>query len=193
MKKFDKNLLCEIDLALWEDWDPIRMNNTAEARDEYQSYLPELYRLIKKSASMDEIKEHLKSIRKEYMGYCGLKENDLKTAKRLYELEKEYCKQKRLFINLDATNWKNPEDFYREFLINIKAPAWHGYSLDDLHDSLSARDINGVNPPFTLVISNTENLKSDIQGFISRIVCLFGCLKSENIDIDLLRIEKDEE
>ena len=31
-----------IDEILWEDWDPIGVNDVEEARDEYQSYLPGL-------------------------------------------------------------------------------------------------------------------------------------------------------
>ncbi|MEW7987067.1 MAG: hypothetical protein AB2805_15870 [Candidatus Thiodiazotropha sp.] len=34
-----------IDEILWKDWDPIGVNDAPEARDEYQSYLPDIFRL----------------------------------------------------------------------------------------------------------------------------------------------------
>ena len=36
----------EIDKILWEDWDPIGVNDCEGARDEYSSYVPQIYRLI---------------------------------------------------------------------------------------------------------------------------------------------------
>jgi hypothetical protein len=34
-----------IDEILWRDWDPIGISNLDGPRDEYQTYLPEVYRL----------------------------------------------------------------------------------------------------------------------------------------------------
>jgi len=34
-----------IDEILWRDWDPIGVSEIADARDEYQGYLPEVFRL----------------------------------------------------------------------------------------------------------------------------------------------------
>ena len=34
-----------IDEILWRDWDPIGISGMSGARDEYQGYLPEVYRL----------------------------------------------------------------------------------------------------------------------------------------------------
>ncbi len=35
----------KIDEILWFDWDPIGVNDYPEARDEYRSYVPEIYDL----------------------------------------------------------------------------------------------------------------------------------------------------
>ena len=35
-----------IDGIIWHDWDPIGVNECEEARDEYYSYLPSLYKKL---------------------------------------------------------------------------------------------------------------------------------------------------
>jgi hypothetical protein len=40
-----KNVLKAIDEILWNDWDPIGVNDTEEARDEYSSYALQIFGL----------------------------------------------------------------------------------------------------------------------------------------------------
>lgn len=51
-----------IDKILWEDWDPIGVNNYKSARDEYQSYLPQVFRLAAEDAEVSKIAESLNLI-----------------------------------------------------------------------------------------------------------------------------------
>ncbi len=39
-----------IDKVLWEEWDPIGVNDAIQARGEYSSYVPDVYKLKIKNA-----------------------------------------------------------------------------------------------------------------------------------------------
>ncbi len=56
-----------IDDILWLDWDPIGVNDYAP-RDEYQSYVPQLFRLKKQNAQRDEIAEKLLTLERDVIG-----------------------------------------------------------------------------------------------------------------------------
>lgn len=70
-----------IDEILWNDWDPIGVNDIPEARDEYQSYIPAIFSLVIKEASEAEIAGKLYQIEVERMGLPGNKENCLRVAR----------------------------------------------------------------------------------------------------------------
>ena len=56
----DKKLWKAIDEVLFYNWDPIGVNNCPPARDEYHSYIPQIFKLLK-SDNVNEkiISEHL--------------------------------------------------------------------------------------------------------------------------------------
>ncbi|MBV6483865.1 MAG: hypothetical protein KFKLKKLM_00324 [Flavobacteriales bacterium] len=56
-----------IDEILWFDWDPIGINNIG-IRDEYQGYLPHIYKLKIEGASKTEIAKYLDEVVTERMG-----------------------------------------------------------------------------------------------------------------------------
>lgn len=60
----------KIDDILWIDWDPIGINDVAP-RDEYQSYVPEIFRLKKNGADRIEIAERLLDIERNQIGMLG--------------------------------------------------------------------------------------------------------------------------
>ena len=49
-------------------WDPIGISNAPGARDEYESYLPEIFKLLLGGAGMDQIADHLVWVETERMG-----------------------------------------------------------------------------------------------------------------------------
>lgn len=67
-----------IDRILWENWDPIGINDS-NARDEYYGYLPKVYRL---SLEEDQkgILEYLLFVERERMGMKGDEEHCEKVA-----------------------------------------------------------------------------------------------------------------
>ena len=52
-------------------WDPIGISASAEARDEYTSYLPGVFRLLISGVGEDELAEHLSTIARDRMGLGG--------------------------------------------------------------------------------------------------------------------------
>lgn len=58
----------KVNVILWEDWDPIGVNDISEARDEYSSYVPLLVRLLQEGADAISIAKHLETIEKLSMG-----------------------------------------------------------------------------------------------------------------------------
>ncbi len=61
-------------------------------------------------------------------------------------------------ISLDASNWKEPLDFYDAILPALGAPSWHGCSVDALLDTMIWGDFNQVKPPYIIEINHTKNL-----------------------------------
>jgi hypothetical protein len=72
-----------IDKVIWEDWDPIGVNEFPEARDEYYSYLPEILRLIEANGGATEIATYLNSIAVGHMGLNGNYGHCLEVAEKI--------------------------------------------------------------------------------------------------------------
>ena len=89
-KKFKNNLMVakdfllykKIDDILWFDWDPIGVNAFAP-RDEYQSYVPEIFGLVKAKADRQAIADRLFKLETENIGMNGAIENCLKIADKI--------------------------------------------------------------------------------------------------------------
>ena len=80
-----KKLYQEIDEILWNDWDPIGVNDIAP-RDEYQSYTPKIFSLKRKGVNEEEIAKELYEIEKETIGLAGNLENCRIVARKIIEL-----------------------------------------------------------------------------------------------------------
>lgn len=61
----------EIGRILWDVWDPIGVNHFPEARDEYDSYVNELYMSLVGGASDDDLAIRLFEIASKTMGLSG--------------------------------------------------------------------------------------------------------------------------
>lgn len=71
MTENEKIIYRRIDELLWSNWDPIGINDTPEARNEYQSYLPEIFALKINNAGRDKIANSLYKIETNNMGLDG--------------------------------------------------------------------------------------------------------------------------
>jgi hypothetical protein len=54
--------------VLINDWDPIGVNDAAEAQDEYDDYVPVIFRLIREGARDEDIAKHLEHIARDWIG-----------------------------------------------------------------------------------------------------------------------------
>lgn len=77
-----------IDGILWTDWDPIGVNDSPEARDEYQSYLPHIFRLAIEGKDAERISSSLIATIETNMGFRANKEHNLKVAKKIINAKK---------------------------------------------------------------------------------------------------------
>lgn len=65
-----------VDEVLFYIWDPIGVSRSPEARDEYHSYLPQVYALLTNSSTAGEIAQYLGSV----IEYMGLTQNPKQDA-----------------------------------------------------------------------------------------------------------------
>jgi hypothetical protein len=79
-----------IDEILWKDWDPIGVNDMPEARDEYQSYLPHIFRLAIEGKDAEHISSSLIATIEGNIGLCADKEHCLKVAKKIVAAKNEF-------------------------------------------------------------------------------------------------------
>jgi hypothetical protein len=75
-----------IDEILWKDWDPIGVNDTTEARDEYRSYVSTLVDLKITGAKYEAIAQHLFQLEVGHMGLNGNLENCRRVAQNIVNL-----------------------------------------------------------------------------------------------------------
>ena len=61
-------------------WDPIGVAGEPGARDEYYSYLPHVFNLLKQGADEQRIADYLGSVSGEWMGMAANRNRDLEVA-----------------------------------------------------------------------------------------------------------------
>ena len=64
----EKELYKRVDEVLHYVWDPIGIYNCPEARDEYYSYIPQVFSMLKNSKTKSEISAHLSNLTKDQIG-----------------------------------------------------------------------------------------------------------------------------
>ena len=76
-----------IDEVLFYKWDPIGISDGNWARDEYQSYLPQVFKLTLANNNPEPIANYLTVITTENMGLSEEKQHDIKIAKLILEIK----------------------------------------------------------------------------------------------------------
>jgi hypothetical protein len=66
-------------------------------------------------------------------------------------------------FTLDASEWRDPVDFYDSILPLLEAPHWHGVNMNALVDSMFYGGINGVDPPYKIWIKRAANLPENVK------------------------------
>lgn len=66
-----QNIQKEIHKILLKEWDPIGVSNVIEAQDEYDSYIPTIYKLLITKSPKHELSDYLFWLETEHMGLTG--------------------------------------------------------------------------------------------------------------------------
>jgi hypothetical protein len=75
--------------ALLEEWDPIGVREIAEAKDEYDGYVPTLYGMLISGKPCHEIFDYLWWLETEHMGLTGDRQTTERFADRLMRIAEE--------------------------------------------------------------------------------------------------------
>lgn len=86
MKNKNSALFDAIDTILWEDWDPIGINDSNQVKDEYRGYVPHLLKLKLEGADKTKITRHLTHIETVNIGLSGNPVRCELVAKKIIEL-----------------------------------------------------------------------------------------------------------
>jgi len=78
--------------ALLQEWDPIGIGAIAEAQDEYDSYVPSIYKMLISQKPRHEIFDYLWWLETEHMGLTGDRQATEKFAERLMRVSEEVDK-----------------------------------------------------------------------------------------------------
>jgi RNAse (barnase) inhibitor barstar len=93
-------------------------------------------------------------------------------------------------IILDASGWKDNNDFYDNLLAAIAAPEWHGRNLDALSDSIRGNDLNQRKLPYSFYITGADSLPEELSDYMSRFFELIKDLREAGVDINIRVHEK---
>jgi hypothetical protein len=88
MDQKDKELYRRVDEVLHYLWDPIGVAGEPYARDEYDSYVPKVFGMIKAEEESSTISNYLAHITKDYMGLSS----DIKNCEKVVKILKTYKK-----------------------------------------------------------------------------------------------------
>ena len=73
------------------------------------------------------------------------------------------------FLDLDASGWHTPGDFYDALRKTLGSPEGHGAGGDAFNDSMVWGGMNSVEPPYTVRISGTAELPTDVMSAIAEV------------------------
>ena len=75
--------------ALLSEWDPIGVGGIEEAQDEYDSYVPAIYKMLLSRKPIHELFNYLWWLETEHMGLTGDRQRTERFAERLIEISNE--------------------------------------------------------------------------------------------------------
>ncbi len=82
-----------IDDILFYEWDPIGVSEIEEARDEYHSYLPRVFKMALEHEEPYGIAKYLTEVTTSSMGLGACSDHDLKIAKQILSFKKQCLKK----------------------------------------------------------------------------------------------------
>ncbi len=89
-------------------------------------------------------------------------------------------------IVIDWAKIEDIDSLYNHLFEQLKSPPWHGRNLDALWDSISGGDINGVEPPYKVVIKNEDQIREALVEFAKGVKEVFVTASRKNKDIEIV-------
>ncbi len=89
--QFKKALSEAVDLILWEQWDPIGINDNPVARGEYRGYVSSVVQLLQNGADVFKLSEHLHSLERASMGIETNPDHRKAVAQKLLNVFQQYA------------------------------------------------------------------------------------------------------
>jgi len=85
LSQYDKALYRAVDEVLHYVWDPVGISGIPRARDEYQSYLPQVFGMLREGGNEQAIASFLNSVAAHRMGLNANPKRNLEVASLLVE------------------------------------------------------------------------------------------------------------
>ncbi|MCO6511593.1 MAG: hypothetical protein J5I65_12445 [Aridibacter famidurans] len=89
LKQKEKVLYNRCDEVLHYLWDPIGVSDIVQARDEYHSYLPTVFAMVRDEKRLEEIADYLTGIESRWMGLTPSRDGAKKVAEVLLDWRDE--------------------------------------------------------------------------------------------------------
>jgi RNAse (barnase) inhibitor barstar len=86
---------------------------------------------------------------------------------------------------LDAASWRTRDDLYLSFFAAVGAPTWHGRNFDAIRDSIAAGQINKIEVPYCLVLTNCDLIHPTVKGDAENFIGLIRELAAEGVAVDI--------
>lgn len=175
-------------------WDPIGLGPPEPAiDDEYDGYVLHVAGLLQAGRGTDEAARYLIGTERENMGIDHRADATERADTTACAIRNYLDRLKRppQLIELDASEWRAEADLWNALLAALEAPDWHGNNYDALWDTITEAatfggreggTINGVQPPFQIVVTNAESLAPDIAKRLRGIASL---LNEARVEFDL--------
>ena len=91
----DKELLRRIDEVLHYRWDPIGVAGVPQARDEYESYVPQVFQLLKETVDGSDVADYLNWLSTEHIGMGSNPSRDAEAVETLLRWRNHLMEQSR--------------------------------------------------------------------------------------------------
>lgn len=84
---------------------------------------------------------------------------------------------------LDASSWKSKDDIYDSFFRAVGAPEWHGRNFNALRDSIKTGQINQIEIPYRLVVTDYRKTDPGAVPMAEDFFSLIRELESEGVPV----------
>lgn len=91
-------------------------------------------------------------------------------------------------VTIDWQKIITKESFYEVFLPQLNAPEWHGHNLDAVADSVIAGDVNGIEPPYTIISKNESSIEQNLKPFQQAVLSIFKEAKESGREVHLVNL-----